>query len=527
MREQGGTWYLDLPDLTRAVELARARGDVGGFGRWYGTLLPAQRVALAATLLGLADRAGLTDPDYDQALRAAGLAADHPLARQLAEYRRGPHFPALFPADRFLTSLGSIGLRAAFHFFVALFWTAEGRGESPGTAAHRALDLVLDPFDRLRCGRSRNCEQYGGSSTPRLRLVGLKDGSRGPTLFFGTPFEVGRSSQTGLCLAAPGEDSVSRRHAYLTYNEVGWWVADRVSTNGTFLNGNRIGTGLAGPLRVGDVIQFAKAAFEVVLADPRAAGPGMGGPGTEMTPAGPGQRTELLLFERMTESARLAAADPIPQMALLQGDRRCRLFACACVRAGFVCPACHTSGAEAVDGWGEVLNSAERLADPRVPPLEGADRPRRPRAPRPPEWAIGPPTDAEMNEIAVGYDRQLLLAEAFGRHAAEQLSRRYLGHSPRTRAALLGDILGDPARSPSVDPSWLTSEVVAIAEGAFVAYDFGRLPVLADALEDAGCRDAAILDHLREPGPHVRGCWVVDLLTGRTEEPATLPPGVT
>ena len=43
----------------------------------------------------------------------------------------------------------------------------------------------------------------------------------------------------------------------------------------------------------------------------------------------------------------------------------------------------------------------------------------------------------------------------------------------------------------------------------------GELPILADALEDAGCADAAILAHCRGPGEHVRGCWVVDLLTGR------------
>ena len=44
---------------------------------------------------------------------------------------------------------------------------------------------------------------------------------------------------------------------------------------------------------------------------------------------------------------------------------------------------------------------------------------------------------------------------------------------------------------------------------------FERLPILADALEEAGCTDAAILGHLRGPGPHVRGCWVIDLLLGK------------
>jgi hypothetical protein len=44
---------------------------------------------------------------------------------------------------------------------------------------------------------------------------------------------------------------------------------------------------------------------------------------------------------------------------------------------------------------------------------------------------------------------------------------------------------------------------------------FADLPILADALEDAGCTEAAVLAHCRGGGEHVRGCWAVDLLTGR------------
>jgi len=44
---------------------------------------------------------------------------------------------------------------------------------------------------------------------------------------------------------------------------------------------------------------------------------------------------------------------------------------------------------------------------------------------------------------------------------------------------------------------------------------FGILAILADALEEAGCADTDILDHLRGPGPHVRGCWAVDLILGK------------
>src|SRR5262249_28039734 len=80
---------------------------------------------------------------------------------------------------------------------------------------------------------------------------------------------------------------------------------------------------------------------------------------------------------------------------------------------------------------------------------------------------------------------------------------------------LLRDIFGNPFRPVSVDPAWLTSTVVSLAEGIYADRAFDRLPILADALQDAGCENADILAHCRRDGPHCRGCWVVDLLTGR------------
>jgi hypothetical protein len=63
--------------------------------------------------------------------------------------------------------------------------------------------------------------------------------------------------------------------------------------------------------------------------------------------------------------------------------------------------------------------------------------------------------------------------------------------------------------------SCLDSDVLAIAQAISDERAFDRLSILADALEDAGCTDNAILEHCRGPGPHVRGCWVVDLLLGK------------
>jgi hypothetical protein len=80
---------------------------------------------------------------------------------------------------------------------------------------------------------------------------------------------------------------------------------------------------------------------------------------------------------------------------------------------------------------------------------------------------------------------------------------------------VLRDVLGNPFRPVTIDPAWLTSTVVALASGIYDERAFDRLPILADALQDAGCDSADILTHCRGDGPHVRGCWVVDLILGK------------
>ncbi|HJZ59656.1 MAG TPA: hypothetical protein VKE74_32225 [Gemmataceae bacterium] len=83
-------------------------------------------------------------------------------------------------------------------------------------------------------------------------------------------------------------------------------------------------------------------------------------------------------------------------------------------------------------------------------------------------------------------------------------------------AEFIRDIFGNPFRPVPFSPSWLTSTVVAIARGMYEGRDFSAMPILADALQDAGCDHTAILDHCRSECPHVRGCWVVDLLLGKS-----------
>jgi hypothetical protein len=83
---------------------------------------------------------------------------------------------------------------------------------------------------------------------------------------------------------------------------------------------------------------------------------------------------------------------------------------------------------------------------------------------------------------------------------------------------LLRDIFGNPFRPVSADPAWLTwkdGTVPRLAQAIYYGRAFDRLPLLANALEEAGCDNADILNHLRGPGPHARGCWPLDLILGK------------
>ena len=77
------------------------------------------------------------------------------------------------------------------------------------------------------------------------------------------------------------------------------------------------------------------------------------------------------------------------------------------------------------------------------------------------------------------------------------------------------DIVGNPFRPAAFAPEWRTDTEAALAAQMYESRDFAAMPILADALQDAGCDSADILDHCRGPGPHVRGCWVVDLVLGK------------
>lgn len=120
---------------------------------------------------------------------------------------------------------------------------------------------------------------------------------------------------------------------------------------------------------------------------------------------------------------------------------------------------------------------------------------------------------AQAAAMAVGW-----ALEEVENSAKLQTYNRGRSEEEQVQAALLLDIFGNPFRPVAVERRWLTSTVVALAQGIYKDRAFDRLPILADALMDAECDQENLLDHCRSPGPHVRGCWVVDLLLdkGRT-----------
>ena len=90
---------------------------------------------------------------------------------------------------------------------------------------------------------------------------------------------------------------------------------------------------------------------------------------------------------------------------------------------------------------------------------------------------------------------------------------------PSEICGLLHEAFGNPFRSVALDPAWLSWHdglLVSMARQMYESRDFTDMPILADALEEAGCTDQDILGHCRSRSEHVRGCWVVDLVLGKS-----------
>jgi hypothetical protein len=193
-------------------------------------------------------------------------------------------------------------------------------------------------------------------------------------------------------------------------------------------------------------------------------------------------------------------------------DRQLRLFACANSRA--------VRGTEHL-GPGAAVAVAERYADGLAGDQDlASERRGTPFPDNYSEWVVGPSAYdgawQAVDYLASALDLTKIDPEAL-RHCPIPLDEFV-----RRSVLLLRDIFGNPFRPVTVSPAWRMPQVVALAQAAYEkrelpagTLDVARLAVLADALEEVGGTDMDLLDHLRGPGPHVRGCWALDLLLGR------------
>lgn len=237
----------------------------------------------------------------------------------------------------------------------------------------------------------------------------------------------------------------------------------------------------------------------------------------------------------MTEAEWLASSDPESMIFDVQFDhnstfvgreRKLRLLGCACCRLMWhdLVDSHSRAAVEVGERYADGLATWEEIRDARLAAEEDTPTPARlvdferlPAAER-------------VERSAAASARSVCRAEDgwnFVEHARDvirntlQVARDEAfgpgeGETSGIVISLIRDIFGPLSFRPVVVvPAWLTSAVTALAQQMYDSRDFAAMPILADALEESGCDNAEILNHCRSDSPHVRGCWVVDLVLGK------------
>ena len=217
----------------------------------------------------------------------------------------------------------------------------------------------------------------------------------------------------------------------------------------------------------------------------------------------------------MSETTWLTTAYPAPLVKLyrrvgLASRRKAVLFACGCCRRVW----------DRLDGPGRAaVQAAERFADGECSGLAVEEVARRATgaasfvAPDPHIWTGRAASAAAVLAAMawrVAYERET------GAPVPPELLLKAVARERAAQAGLFRDLVGNPYRPPAFSPMWRTGPVVELARAVHRDRAFELLPILADALEEAGCTDPAVLAHCRQGEPaHVLGCWVIDLVLGR------------
>jgi hypothetical protein len=202
----------------------------------------------------------------------------------------------------------------------------------------------------------------------------------------------------------------------------------------------------------------------------------------------------------VTESEWLACGDPRRMLLFLSGksnSRKMRLFAVACSRRVW-----HRLTDQRLQ---VVIETAEQFA-------EGISTPEQLATARDSIWQA---TKLWPTAWSSADDDAEKAAWFTSQGAARIAGGMQVAREPAAQSSLLRCIVGNPFRPVSLDPNWRTTTVLALAQGIYDERAFDRLPILADALQDAGCDNKEMLAHCRGEGPHARGCWVVDLVLGK------------
>jgi hypothetical protein len=223
----------------------------------------------------------------------------------------------------------------------------------------------------------------------------------------------------------------------------------------------------------------------------------------------------------MTEAEWLACTDPAPMLDFLRGkasDRKLRLFGLACCQ--------HIPHLVENEACRRMFNVIESCADG----LTSTEELARAAEDVSGEWS-GPWTWPPFDAWGQAWDGARLLAQeaAAEIYVADEAVQEGADYSTRSRvwdeaearekqaqAAIIRELFSNPFRpsrplSPAV-LAWSDGTVRRMVEGIYEERAFDRLPILADALLDAGCDDEELIAHCRGEGPHVRGCWAVDLI---------------
>ncbi len=229
----------------------------------------------------------------------------------------------------------------------------------------------------------------------------------------------------------------------------------------------------------------------------------------------------------MTEAEWRGCENPtlmLKQMEKVGSDRKMRLFECACVRRVW-----HLLNDERLE---RVLLGMEHFADGLISTQEL--KPLHELA-----WELEDDDHTSAQSRCIAYELGLAsrveqpgspymdggpIHSFSGRWSAALAAKGACGQEEfertkkverKQQTVLVRDIFGNPFRPVAFPPFWRTNTTLMLAKQMYELRDFSLLPILGDALMDAGCEAEEIIGHCHSEGPHVRGCWVVDLVLGK------------